>query len=75
MSDTPAPRPSTRDLAIWHDLRATLASIGYAELYLGFTNAKPRELDWDAARMHLQDARRLLGALALAHAENIEARS
>lgn len=74
MPEPTFPRPTTRDLAIWNDLRAALAAISTAEFYLGFTAEKPRELDFEAVRLHLQDARRVLGAVALAHAENIEAK-
>ena len=75
MPETPAPRPSTRDLAIWSDIRAAADAIKAAEFYLGFLPAKPREIDFEVVRLQLDDARALLGQLALAHAENIEARS
>ena len=73
MPETPYPRPTTRDVAIWVDLRHAMSSLTTAEFYLGFTVEKPRELDFEAVRLHLQDVRRILGAVALAHAENIEA--
>ena len=75
MPEPTFPRPSTRDLAIWSDIRAAADAIKAAEFYLGFLPAKPREIDFEAVRMQLDDARALLGQLALAHAENIEARS
>lgn len=75
MAESPYPRPTTRDLAIWQDIRATADAVKAAEFHLGFLPAKPREIDFEAVRMQLDDARALLGRLALAHAENIEARS
>lgn len=75
MSETPAPRPSTRDLAIWSDIRAAADAVRAAEFYLGFMPEKPSDLDFEAVRLQLYDARALLGKIALAHAENIEARS
>ena len=75
MPEPTFPRPSTRDLAIWSDIRAAADAITVAEFHLGFLPEKPREIDFEAVRMQLDDARALLGRLALAHAENIEARS
>lgn len=75
MPEPTFPRPTTRDVAIWVDLRATLEHVRLAEFHLGFLDEKPRELDFEAVRVQLSDARALLGAVALAHAENIESRS
>ena len=82
MPETPAnptpsfPRPSTSDLAIWVDLRMVLAHVNTIEYYLGRRDAEPLGgLDVAAVRSQLNEARRLLGTLALAHAESIVERS
>ena len=82
MPETPAnptpsfPRPSTRDLAIWLDLRMVLAHVNTIEYYLGRRDAEPLGgLDVVAVRDELNAARRLLGELALAYADSIIERS
>lgn len=75
MAESPFPRPTARDLAIWQDIRKVADAVKAAEFHLGFLPEKPRDLDFEAVRLQLADARALLGRLALAHAENIEARS
>lgn len=76
MPETPFPRPSARELAIWTDLRAVLGCVNTVEYYLDRRDEDPLGgLDVAAVRLALLDARSLLGALALAHAETIVERS
>lgn len=60
-------RPSHRTVSMWNDLRAALENIRKAEFYLGYLPEKPfgAGIDHEAVQVQLQDARLVLGALAL----------
>lgn len=61
-------RPSHRTVSMWKDVRAALENIRKVEFYLGYLPEKPntRGIDHEAIQVQLQDARMVLGALALA---------
>jgi hypothetical protein len=68
-------RPSHRTVSMWSDLRAALEHIRSAEFYLGYLPEKPVGLvgiDHEAVQVQLQDARMVLGALALVLAEEAD---
>lgn len=60
-------RPSHRTVSLWSDVTACLENIRMAEFYLGYLPEKPRGelIDHEAVQIQLQDARRLLGSIAL----------
>lgn len=64
-------RPSHRTVSMWKDLRAALEFIRKAEFYLGYLPEKPLRdgIDHEAVQLQLQDARLVLGSLALAIAD------
>jgi hypothetical protein len=60
-------RPSHRTVAMWRDLRQCLDNIRMVEFYLGMLPEKPvGAIDFGAIEVQLQDARMVIGALALA---------
>jgi hypothetical protein len=67
-------RPSHRTVSMWNDLRAALEHIRKAEFYLGYLPEKPLRdgIDHEAVQVQLMDARIVLGALALAIAEEAD---
>lgn len=65
-------RPSHRIVSMWSDLQACLENIRKVEFYLGYLPEKPRGVDHEAIQMQLQDARMLLGQLALALSDEAE---
>lgn len=67
-------RPSHRLVSMWSDLRACLENIRMAEFYLGYLPEKPNALgiDHEAVQVQLQDARLLIGQLALALSDEAE---
>ena len=61
-------RPSHRTVSLWSDITACLENIRMAEFYLGYLPEKPNiayGVDHEAIQVQLQDARRLLGSIAL----------
>lgn len=60
-------RPSHRTVSLWSDITACLENIRMAEFYLGYLPEKPNTdgIDHEAVQVQLQDARRLLGSIAL----------
>lgn len=65
-------RPSHRTVSMWNDMRACLENIRKVEFLLGYLPEKPRGIDHEAVQIQLQDARLLLGTLALALAEGAD---
>ena len=67
-------RPSHRTVSMWNDLRAALENIRRAEFYLGYLPEKPfgGVTDHEAVQVQLQDARLVLGTLALALADEAD---
>lgn len=67
-------RPSHRTVSMWNDLRAALENIRRAEFYLGYLPEKPLRdgIDHESVQVQLMDARIVLGALALAIAEEAD---
>lgn len=73
-------RPSHRIVSMWRDLEACLENIRKVEFLLGYLPEKPAslrvtgpdEFDHDGIQAQLQDARALLGQLALALSEEAE---
>lgn len=65
-------RPSHRTVSMWSDLRAALENIRKVEFLLGYLPEKPRGVDHEAIQVQLQDARMLLGALALALTDEVD---
>jgi hypothetical protein len=67
-------RPTHRTVSMWSDVRACLENIRTAEFYLGYLPEKPntRGIDHEAVQTQLQDARMLLGTLALAISEGAD---
>lgn len=64
-------RPTHRTVSMWKDLRAALDHIRTVEFALGLLPEKPRgQIDFEVVQMQLNDARAVLGALALAIAED-----
>lgn len=61
-------RPSHRTVSLWSDINACLENIRMAEFYLGYLPEKPNTagIDHEAVQVQLQDARQLLGSIALA---------
>lgn len=68
----PAPRPSHRTVALWEDLQAALGHLNHAQFHLGLLAAKPTVIDWDAVETQLDDARQVLGRMALELSEGAE---
>ncbi|QEA29721.1 hypothetical protein FGL91_14880 [Microbacterium sp. CBA3102] len=67
-------RPSHRLVSMWSDLRAVLNNIHQIEFYLGYLPEKPNTVGYDheSIRVQLDDARRAIGMLALAIAEEAD---
>ncbi len=65
-------RPTHRSVSMWSDLRAALEHIRKVEFLLGYLPEKPRGVDHEAIQLQLQDARMVLGALALAIADEAD---
>ena len=67
-------RPSHRTVSMWKDLRACLENIRKVEFYLGYLPEKPntRGIDHEAIQVQLTDARMVIGALALAIADEAD---
>lgn len=67
-------RPSHRIVSMWRDLEACLENIQRVEFYLGYLPYKPvgREIEHEAIRTQLHDARAALGTIALALSEEAE---
>lgn len=67
-------RPTHRTVSMWADLRAALENIRKVEFLLGYLPEKPNivRVDHEAVQIELQDARMLLGALALAIADEAD---
>lgn len=67
------PRPSHRTLEMWKDVRAGLNHIHQVQFYLGHLPEKPMHgYDDEVVRLQLEDARAVLGELALALSEGVE---
>lgn len=67
-------RPTHRTVSMWKDVRAALENIRQAEFYLGYLPEKPNTIgtDHEAVQTALQDARMVLGQLALGIAEEAD---
>lgn len=67
-------RPTHRIVSMWGELRACLENIRKVEFYLGYLPEKPNTLgiDHEAVQVQLQDARMLLGQLALRLSDEAE---
>lgn len=66
-------RPTHRTVSMWKDLRAALGHIRTVEFALGLLPEKPRgPIDFEVVQMQLNDARAVLGALALAVADEAD---
>lgn len=70
-------RPSHRTVSMWRDVRAALDHIRTVEFQLGFLPEKPAasgvlDIDFDGVRCQLQDAREVLGLLALTIADGAD---
>lgn len=66
-------RPTHRTVTMWKDVRAALYRLNEAEFLLGLLPAKPDgPTDLDAVHLQLEDARALLGMIALALADGVE---
>lgn len=70
-------RPTHRTVSMWKDVRTALDHIRTVEFQLGFLPEKPAasgvlDIDFDGVRCQLQDAREVLGMLALALADGVE---
>ncbi|MGP6171964.1 hypothetical protein ACTU6V_12250 [Microbacterium sp. A204] len=67
-------RPSHRTVSMWSDLQAALGNIRTVEFALGLLPEKPRGrgIDFEVVQMQLQDARTVLGKLALALSEEAD---
>lgn len=70
-------RPSHRAVSMWRDVRAALEHIRTVEFQLGFLPEKPAasgvlDIDFDGVRCQLQDAREVLGLLALTIADGAD---
>ena len=67
-------RPTHRTVSMWADLRAALENIRKVEFLLGYLPEKPNivRVDHEAVQIELEDARMLLGAIALALTEEVE---
>lgn len=67
-------RPTHRTVSMWKDVRAALENIRQAEFYLGYLPEKPNTFgtDHEAVQVALQDARMVLGQLALGIADEAE---
>lgn len=72
-AEAPAPRPSHRTLEMWKDVRAALNHIHQVQFYLGHLPEKPQHgYGGEVVRLQLEDARAVLGELALALSEGVE---